>query len=236
MATVLSATESVTPMTILHPLASLRPDEVTRARDIVALHNAGKDIVWKIIAVKEPNKEAVVKYVPISLVNRVLICTVSLKPNILDGRPSRLLESSIQTSTSGIHQISMRPLPISPAETSYGNGIWAARFMLLVLLKKWSVCTTSPRRVNSFKMRLSASSWSKVPRSSANLGPMAKTASMMKNVSFRYLGLLIASLRPVLLLSYLYRSQEEASLPQPLRPSSRLFVHCRRRKRGGHPH
>jgi Cu2+-containing amine oxidase len=63
MATALNATDYVTPVTIVHPLASIRPDEVTRAREIVAQHNVGKHILWKIIAVKEPNKEAVVKYV-----------------------------------------------------------------------------------------------------------------------------------------------------------------------------
>jgi Cu2+-containing amine oxidase len=63
MTTVLSAADNVTPMTLLHPLASLQPEEVTRARDIITQHNGGKTILWKIIAVKEPNKEAVVKYV-----------------------------------------------------------------------------------------------------------------------------------------------------------------------------
>ena len=46
----------------VHPLASLRPEEVTRAKDIVAQHNAGQSILWKIIAVKEPNKAQVVEY------------------------------------------------------------------------------------------------------------------------------------------------------------------------------
>jgi Cu2+-containing amine oxidase len=63
MATVLSATDNITPVTILHPLASLQPEEVTRARDLVTKHNGDKKILWKIISVKEPNKEAVVKYV-----------------------------------------------------------------------------------------------------------------------------------------------------------------------------
>jgi len=145
MTTVLSATESViTPMTVVHPLASLRPQEVTRARDIVALHNAGKDILWKIITVKEPNKEAVVKFLPFSFVKCVLIHSVSLRLNMLDEWPFHLLESSTQTSTSGIHQISTRPLSTSLAERSYGNGIWAARSMALALPRKWSVCTISP--------------------------------------------------------------------------------------------
>lgn len=61
MATVLSATSSVKPITLVHPLASLRPEEVTRARDIVTQHNANKQILWKIIAVKEPPKDQVVK-------------------------------------------------------------------------------------------------------------------------------------------------------------------------------
>jgi Cu2+-containing amine oxidase len=64
MATVLNATSSVTPITLVHPLASLRPEEVIRARDIVRQHNAGRQIAWKIIAVKEPPKDQVVKLVP----------------------------------------------------------------------------------------------------------------------------------------------------------------------------
>jgi Cu2+-containing amine oxidase len=60
-ATSLRATSSAKPTTMLHPLASLRSEEVTRARDIVARYNAGKQILWKIIAVKEPPKAQVVK-------------------------------------------------------------------------------------------------------------------------------------------------------------------------------
>jgi Cu2+-containing amine oxidase len=55
---------SVKPTTILHPLASLQPDEVIRARDIVSQYNAGKDILWKIISVKEPPKAQVITYCP----------------------------------------------------------------------------------------------------------------------------------------------------------------------------
>lgn len=61
MATVMSATSSVKPITMIHPLASLQPEEVTRARDIVAEYNAGRDILWKIIALKEPSKDQVIK-------------------------------------------------------------------------------------------------------------------------------------------------------------------------------
>ena len=48
------------PIAMIHPLASLRPEEITRARDIVLRHNAGRPILWKIIAVKEPPKAQVV--------------------------------------------------------------------------------------------------------------------------------------------------------------------------------
>lgn len=61
MTTALSAASTVKPITVLHPLASLRPEEVTSARDIVIQHNPGKDILWKVIALKEPPKDQVVK-------------------------------------------------------------------------------------------------------------------------------------------------------------------------------
>ena len=57
----MSATSSVKPITMVHPLASLQPEEITRARDIVTQHNAGKDILWKIIALKEPPKDRVIE-------------------------------------------------------------------------------------------------------------------------------------------------------------------------------
>jgi len=60
MATMLSPTATIKPIAQVHPLASLRPEEISRARDIVAQYNAGRDITWKIIAVKEPNKAQVV--------------------------------------------------------------------------------------------------------------------------------------------------------------------------------
>jgi Cu2+-containing amine oxidase len=62
MAEVVSnANSSLKLLEIVHPLASLRPEEVICARDIVARHNAGKQILWKIIAIKEPLKAQVVK-------------------------------------------------------------------------------------------------------------------------------------------------------------------------------
>jgi Cu2+-containing amine oxidase len=60
MAAMLNPTTSIKPIAQVHPLASLGPEEITRARDIVAQYNAGKDITWKIISVKEPNKAQVV--------------------------------------------------------------------------------------------------------------------------------------------------------------------------------
>jgi Cu2+-containing amine oxidase len=60
MATMLNSTSVIKPIAQVHPLASLRPEEITRARDIVAQHNGGRDITWKIISVKEPNKAQVV--------------------------------------------------------------------------------------------------------------------------------------------------------------------------------
>jgi Cu2+-containing amine oxidase len=60
MPIVVSASSSVRPIDMVHPLASLRPEEVIRARDIVAQYNAGKAILWKIIALKEPPKEQVI--------------------------------------------------------------------------------------------------------------------------------------------------------------------------------
>lgn len=63
MATVIDATTSAKPVSVVHPLASLRPEEIIRARDIVAQHNAGRDILWKIISLKEPPKAQVVAYV-----------------------------------------------------------------------------------------------------------------------------------------------------------------------------
>jgi Cu2+-containing amine oxidase len=62
MASVIVSTSAVKAVSVVHPLASLRPEEVTAARDIVAQHNTGKEIVWKIIAVKEPCKALVVEY------------------------------------------------------------------------------------------------------------------------------------------------------------------------------
>ena len=61
MATVLSSASTIKPITEVHPLASLRPEEVTRARDIVVQYNPGKDILWKVISLKEPPKDQVVK-------------------------------------------------------------------------------------------------------------------------------------------------------------------------------
>jgi len=58
----MDASSSVKPTQMIHPLASLKPDEILRARDIVANHNAGRDILWKIIALKEPPKAQVVTY------------------------------------------------------------------------------------------------------------------------------------------------------------------------------
>lgn len=60
MAAVMDAASSIKPTKLIHPLASLQPEEVIRARDIVAQHNSGRDILWKIIAVKEPPKAQVV--------------------------------------------------------------------------------------------------------------------------------------------------------------------------------
>jgi Cu2+-containing amine oxidase len=60
MATVMNTTSSIKPTKLIHPLASLQPEEITRARDIVIQHNSGRDILWKIIAVKEPPKAQVV--------------------------------------------------------------------------------------------------------------------------------------------------------------------------------
>jgi Cu2+-containing amine oxidase len=60
MAAVMDAPSSIKPTKLIHPLASLQPEEIIRARDIVAQHNSGRDILWKIIAVKEPPKAQVV--------------------------------------------------------------------------------------------------------------------------------------------------------------------------------
>lgn len=81
MATVLGATSSVKPITVVHPLASLRPEEVTRARDIVSQHNVGRQILWKIIALKEPPKAQVIKCVPFKI---LCLSVVSLRLNIRD--------------------------------------------------------------------------------------------------------------------------------------------------------
>jgi Cu2+-containing amine oxidase len=61
MAAVMDAASSLKPTRMVHPLASLRPEEIIRAREIVAKHNAGRDILWKIIALKEPPKAQVVR-------------------------------------------------------------------------------------------------------------------------------------------------------------------------------
>ena len=61
MATMMNTAATIKPIAQIHPFASLQPEEITRARDIVAQYNAGRDITWKIIAVKEPNKAQVVK-------------------------------------------------------------------------------------------------------------------------------------------------------------------------------
>jgi Cu2+-containing amine oxidase len=62
MSAVLDSSSSVKPTSVLHPLTSLQPTEILRAREILVLHNGGKDIAWKIIALKEPNKAKVVTY------------------------------------------------------------------------------------------------------------------------------------------------------------------------------
>jgi Cu2+-containing amine oxidase len=57
----MGATSSAKSIKRVHPLASLQPEEVTRARNIVAQHNAGEDILWKVIALKEPPKDRVIE-------------------------------------------------------------------------------------------------------------------------------------------------------------------------------
>jgi Cu2+-containing amine oxidase len=62
MATMLDAISSIKPLPMIHPLASLQPEEIIRARDIITQRNPGRQILWKIIAVKEPPKAQVVTY------------------------------------------------------------------------------------------------------------------------------------------------------------------------------
>jgi len=65
MATITStASSTVTSISLVHPLASLQPDEIIRAREIVLKYNAPNEIRFKVIAVKEPPKEQVVRYHP----------------------------------------------------------------------------------------------------------------------------------------------------------------------------
>ena len=76
MATVTSTTSpAVQPISLVHPLASLQPDEIIRARDILVKHNSPNEIRFKVIAVKEPPKEQVVRYrssIPPNLQSRAL--------------------------------------------------------------------------------------------------------------------------------------------------------------------
>jgi Cu2+-containing amine oxidase len=87
MATVMNTTSSIKPTKPIHPLASLQPEEVTRARDIIVQHNSGRDILWKIIAVKEPPKSQVVTCFPL----KMALMIVTLKLNMLDDRRFRRL-------------------------------------------------------------------------------------------------------------------------------------------------
>ena len=117
MATSLSADSTVKPIMIVHPLASLRPEEVTRARDIVAQYNPGRPILWKIIALKEPPKAQVIEY-PLPFLRctvRYLIEAFS-RLNMLVFLQYRHLESFALVSTSRIRQTSMRRWLISLPE------------------------------------------------------------------------------------------------------------------------
>ena len=62
MTTIMNPASSIKPTPIVHPLSSLQPEEVLRARNLVAAYNNNKPILWKVIAVKEPNKAEVVAY------------------------------------------------------------------------------------------------------------------------------------------------------------------------------
>lgn len=60
----LSTSPALQTVSMIHPLTSLRPEEIVLARDIVAHYNSGKQILWRIIAVKEPPKAQVVPQDP----------------------------------------------------------------------------------------------------------------------------------------------------------------------------
>jgi hypothetical protein len=140
MATMMNTPLSVKPTTILHPLASLQPDEVTRARDIVSQYNAGKDILWKIISVKEPPKAQVVTYCPHST---ELIIDFS-RLNTLDVQGFHLLVLFTQTFISKSRPTFTRRWSISTLDRSSCKETLGVRSTPLGPSRKWSACMTLP--------------------------------------------------------------------------------------------
>ena len=63
MATVSSITAVATTIKHrIHPLTSLQPHEITAASSLIKRNNAGRILTFKIIALKEPKKDAVIAY------------------------------------------------------------------------------------------------------------------------------------------------------------------------------